>query len=78
MFLSDYGEFTQASFALPKYQFKYGVPKYKSVTRRLHVRKLYGGMSASKVNPSTSIIASEKNSPIVKKVNPLKLKRRWL
>jgi hypothetical protein len=72
MFLSDYAE-----FALPKSYLQNGIPKYRGVTRRLHVRKLYGGNTLSKVAPSTSLIQTTKPTTIPKKINPLKLKRRW-
>lgn len=77
MFLAD---IDTAEFALPKSYLQNGIPSYRGITRRLHVRKVNGGMDLTKVNPSNSIIQTTKptklNKPI-KKPNPLKLKRNW-
>jgi hypothetical protein len=73
MFLSDY-----ANFALPKTYLQDTAPFYRSVTRNTHVRRINGGMRATGVSPSISMMQTTKPVKLqkpIKKVNPLKLKR---
>lgn len=73
MFLAD---IDTAQFALPKSYLQHGVPSYRGIARRLHLRRLNGGLDATKVNAGTSIIQTTKPTKLSKRPNPLKLKRR--